>query len=1096
MAQGIFNLKQANQAIRQGAWSAFNPPQFVEYLVVAGGGGGGIENSGGGGAGGLLTGIVPVTTGSSYTVTVGSGGAGTANSSGTGTSGANSAFSVITTLGGGGGGSRFSTTSMSGGSGGGAGQNSGGTDTSPRYGGQGTFNQGNSGGTYLSNAPRWAGGGGGGAGAVGTNSSTSFAGNGGAGIASAISGTVTVYAGGGGGGTRDGLIAGTGGVGGGGPGASSSSALGTNGLAGFGGGGGGGGQGDPYAGGNGGSGIVIVRYPGSVQFYTGGAVTYANGHVVHKFYVTDTLAPTTPTALATSEYQISRSLRFNSADTAYLNRTPATAGNRRTWTLSFWIKKTANGASYTNIFGAAAGASNRTDILWHPSDYLRYYDYDNSYSWFAADSAGSANWNLYRDVSAWYHIVIAVDTTQANNVDRVKGYVNGSFVANGGTDTYTQNAQTQVNSTVAHNLGAHPIYGQNMNAYLTEVNFIDGQQLTSSSFGETNPNTGVWQPKAYTGTYGTNGFYLNFSDNSNITAATLGKDYSGNANNWTPNNFSVTAGAGNDSMVDTPTPYGTDTGVGGQVRGNYATLNPLSAFYTDKTFTNGNLQVTGTTTNQVGAVSTIQLPRTGQWYAECTMTATGGGSPFIGVSTGTTAGMNAASYRADGTKELNGTGSAYGATWTTNDVIGVAVDMSAGSITFYKNGTSQGVAFTSLSQFTSLFFAFQNGAGGAACTFIYNFGQRAFAYTAPPGYKALCTTNLPPPPIGSSATSLATKYFNSVVWTGNSANPRTITGVGFQPDWVWVKRRDAGGNNFLQDAVRGVTSTDSKSLSSNNTDAETNYYTLNGGVTAFTSDGFTTSGGSTNLNINGSGQTYVGWNWKASNATAVTNTSGSLTSQVSANPTAGFSVLTYTGNAAAAQTIGHGLGVPPAMIIVKGRTGGNWSVWHKSFSRNQYLFLNSQDVPNTVTGYWGTSDPTSTVFGVIGGGYGNNSGTAVAYCFAEIEGYSKFSSFTGNGSADGPFVYTGFRPAFLLTKDISNAATNWYLWDSVRSAYNSNYNLAYPGSNDAENTTALPVDFLSNGFKPRVAGNGFNTGSATVIYMAFASNPFKYSLAR
>jgi len=1095
MASGLFTLKQVNQAVQQGGWSGYSAPKWVEYLVVAGGGGGGTENSGGGGAGGLLTGIATVTAGSSYTITVGAGGVGTSTSTATGSIGSNSAFNTITTLGGGGGGSRFSTTSMSGGSGGGAGQNNGGNSSSPRYGGEGTLNQGNSGGTYLSDSPRWAGAGGGGAGTAGTGSTTSIAGNGGSGISSSITGVIKTYAGGGGGGTRDGLIPGYGGIGGGGTGASSSSATGSNGLVNTGGGAGGGGQG--YSGGTGGSGVVVVRYPGNVQFYTGGAITYANGYIVHTFVASGTLVPTTPTVI-TTDYQISRSLRFNSADSTYLSRTPASAGNRRTWTLSFWIKKTVNGASYTNIFGAGNSASNRADILWHPSDYLRYYDYNNAYSWFAGSSAGGS-WNLYRDTSAWYHIVIAVDTTQVNNADRVKGYINGSFVPNGSTDTYTQNAETAINSTIAHTLGSHAVYGQYMNAYLTEVNFIDGQQLAASSFGEFNTNTNVWKPKSYSGTYGTNGFYLNFSDNSSTSSTGIGKDYSGNSNNWTPNNFSVTAGVGNDSVVDVPTSYGTDYGFGGTVRGNYATLNPLNAG-NSAFITNGNLDMTANTVAEWrSGVSTIAMS-SGKWYAEVTVN---NNSMVAGIAkadtnfTGTTTfvGGNSTSWGV-----LVSTGQVYNnsgiqfnnLSYAAGDVIGFAFDADIGTMTWYKNGVAAGNTVTNLISGPYVFgFSVSSSGSGSI-----NFGQRAWAYTPPAGFKALCTQNLSAPTIGSSPTTLATNYFNSVLYTGNGS-ARSITGVGFQPDFTWIKARSVAYSHRLADSVRGA----GKELYSDDTAAETTN-SANGYVTSFNSDGFSLS---TGIGVNANTQTFVAWNWKA-NGSGSTNTAGSITSTVSANSTSGFSVVTYTGNGTSGATVGHGLGVTPSMVILKSRSGGtyDWRVYHSGLTAGYNIALNTAAVQ-----YQGSSGNAGYISAVASTTYTltqsnanldavNASGsTYVAYCFAEVTGYSKFGSYTGNGSADGPFVFCGFRPAYFLARNASGGG-NWNLYDNTRGSYNLDTPFLMPNSSAAEYTGG--IDLFSNGVKIRTndspAGSNVNQSGQTYIFMAFAESPFKYSLAR
>ena len=1071
MATGSFTLKQVNQAIAQGAWSGYIAPKWVEYLVVAGGGGGGSSyGGGGGGAGGLLTGIVTVTAGTSYTVTVGSGGAGSPDESIRGVNGVASVFGSISTAGGGGGGSLY-TVAISGGSAGGSGGGSAGYQTSGvsfAFGGAGVTGQGNYGGSGLT--VLGAGGGGGGAGTVGLNSFTGASGNGGAGIASTITGTVTTYAGGGGAGGNAGVASGgVGGVGGGGTGATGTGTA-SAGSANTGGGGGGRSVYNTGGGAAGGSGIVVVRYPGNVQFYTGGAITYVNGYIVHIFYASGTLAPTTPAVVAT-DYEISRSLRFNSADSAYLNRTPASAGNRKTFAFSAWVKRGKLGNSVYHLFAAAPGIG------------IRFNDDapDNQIRVVITSGNALIFTPVLRDPSAWYHIVVAVDTTQTVAADRVKLYINNQLAPLTSGTYPTQNADSSINNTVAHYIGSQETPSGFLDGYMTEINFIDGQQLTPSSFGATNANTGVWGPKAYTGTYGTNGFYLNFSDNSNTTAATLGKDYSGNGNNWTPNNFSVTAGVGNDSLVDVPTNYGTDYGIGGAVRGNYATLNPLSSSYTDKTFSNGNLQLTGTTTNQVGGFSTMQLPFGGQWYAECVLTSSPVGSTsFIGVAKGTS-GMDAAAYRMNGDKEQNGTSAAYGATYAANDVIGVAVDLNSGSITFYKNGTSQGVAYTNLNTFTTgLVFACQNTSSGTS-TFVWNFGQRAWAYTPPGGFKALVTQNLPTPTVGSSPTTLATKFFNPVLYTGNgSTNP--ITGVGFQPDWVWIKSRNDAYNHQVYDAVRGT----NKRLFPSTTGEE---FTDTDALASFDSDGFTSGA---EAGMNASAITYVAWNWKA-NGAGVSNTAGSITSSVSANPTSGFSVVTYTGTGSVA-TVGHGLGSAPYMVIVKRRDGvADWATWHTSIG-TQVLFLNLTDAATSGTAQWNGTTPTSSVFTVsTSSGVNGSGGTYVAYCFAPVAGFSVFGSYVGNGSADGVFVYTGFRPAYVLNKSTS-AGNGWNIRDDARSPYNVASQTLFANTSGTEG--GIEVDLLSNGFKIRDTSANVNGSSVTYIFAAFAETPFKYSLSR
>jgi hypothetical protein len=793
------------------------------------------------------------------------------------------------------------------------------------------------------------------------------------------------------------------------------------------------------------------------------------------------------TASVSGGYQISRSLRFNSADSAFLDRTPASSGNRRTWTWSGWVKKSVVGdGRYPALFGAV---NSTRDVLRFNGESLNLF-FNNT------TSANLVTTAVYRDVSAWYHIVLAVDTTQATDTNRVKLYVNGVQVTAFSTASYpAQNYDTFVNMNVVQRIANDSNLSDGyFNGYMTEIYMVDGSQLTPSSFGETDTQTGVWKPKAYSGSYGTNGFYLNFSDNSNTTAATLGKDYSGNGNNWTPNNFSVTAGAGNDSLVDSPTSYGTDTGVGGTVRGNYATNNPLE-LGSVTTLTNGNLDVsmTGAVNTAANvAFGTISVT-SGKWYWEVTPTTATNG--MIGVSDANTAastrqwqGANFwGYYSGNGNKYNNNSGTSYGSSYTTNDVIGVALDMDAGTVTFYKNGTSQGTAFSSFSGKTMQ--PALNNAGASTMTYTTNFGQRPFAYTAPSGYKALCTQNLPTPTIGATTATQAGKFFNPVLYTGNGGT-QSITGVGFQPDMTWIKVRSTTYDHQLVDAVRGS----GKVIHSNLTNAEA---TLNT-VTSFNSDGFTVNG-TTYAGTNGNGSTFVAWNWKA-NGSGSTNTAGSITSTVSANTTSGFSVVTYTGTGANA-TVGHGLGVAPSMVICKARTGtsvGAWQTYHSALGATKTVFLNLTDLAYTNSLYWNNTAPTSSVFSLGGNTDGNGSGyTMVAYCFAEVAGYSKFGSYTGNGSTNGTFVYCGFRPAYVMVK-CTNTNGDWFIVDATRSPYNQTFNELVANSSGAEytGTDFDSMDMLANGFKLRVTNNSANANGNSYIFMAFASAPQKFSLAR
>jgi hypothetical protein len=326
-------------------------------------------------------------------------------------------------------------------------------------------------------------------------------------------------------------------------------------------------------------------------------------------------------------------------------------------------------------------------------------------------------------------------------------------------------------------------------------------------------------------------------------------------------------------------------------------------------------------------------------------------------------------------------------------------------------------------------------------------------------------------------------YFNTVLWTGNGGT-QSITGVGFQPSLVWGKSRSVNYEQSWIDFVRGGT----KYLFSNGTSAES---TDANAIQSFNADGITL--GSSPYIGNANGATYVGWNWLASNST-VSNTSGTITSTVSANPTAGFSIVSYTGTGANA-TVGHGLGVAPKMMIIKDRTSGayNWTVYHVSIGNTRRIILNSTDGQDSADSrWWNNTTPTSTVFTVgIDNGANASGDSFIAYCFADIKGYSKFGSYTGNGSADGTFVYTGFKPAWVMIKQSSGAGEGWEMGDNKRSTYNVITTFLRANSNATESTnTDRQYDFVSNGIKMRGTHGSTNGSGSTYIYAAFAENPF------
>ena len=772
-----------------------------------------------------------------------------------------------------------------------------------------------------------------------------------------------------------------------------------------------------------------------------------------------------PLLLGPEGYQINRSLRFRSSASAYLNRTMAAGSAVTVYTFSAWVKRGELGTIKPIVQGYLNN-NNYGHIIFKADNTIEWREFS------VAVNYGQVNTNaVFRDPSAWYHIVVVRNGTSlliyVNGVSQTLTVSTGVNAAGGylfGASTEQRIGRDQVNSAF-------------FDGYLTECYLIDGQALTPSSFGETNAVTGVWQPKKYTGTYGNNGFYLNFSDNSAATAAAIGKDYSGNGNNWTPNNISVTAGVTYDSMLDVPTQWAD----GGNGRGNYCVINSIASAVAD-TYSQANLKWTKVSnTTNTSAVGSIAIS-SGKWYWEGTVAAAGGSNLTIGignintnfVSLDSNLGMTGSttSYSYNGGsgpyKQNNNTQTSYGATFTTNDVIGVAFDADAGTLTFYKNNTSQGTAFTGITG------TFTPACGGRFTndSWYMNFGQRPFAYTPPTGFKALNTLNLPTPTILKG-----NQYFDASLWTGNQA-ARTITNSGeFQPDLIWTKSRSDAESHRLHDAVRGGNGSVLYELNSNETAAE-GTDTL---VSGFASNGFTIASGTNSPNI--TGRTYVGWQWKE-------------------GATQGFDIVTYTGNGAN-RTIAHNLGVEPRMMIVKGRSFvSNWNVFHKSlFDINAAytLQLNSTTYPSgggspTI---FNSTAPTSSVFSIgTSSDINTNGATFVAYLFSEVAGYSKFGSYTGNGSADGPFVFCGFRPRFILFKR-TDSTGDWHIYDTARDDYNVLSKEITASTSGAETTAGgVRFDYLSNGFKARTTGAALNASGGTYIFAAFAENPFKNALAR
>lgn len=845
------------------------------------------------------------------------------------------------------------------------------------------------------------------------------------------------------------------------------------------------------------------RYPGGVIRQTPDTPTQASATGVWNMTDVTQAQQTNNWPVANVPNPMSRSLRFRSSASAYLNRTPSVSSSSSKYTISMWVKLGAIQDEF--LFGAGSSSANQT--------YIRFYGGANQAILWETDTSSTFNWYVqtsavYRDPSAWYHLVFAYDSSLSGVTNQAKIYVNGVQATIGSSGSVGTNSY--VNTNVAHYFGRAPS-ATYFDGYMSEVNLVDGQALAPTAFGQYDQFSN-WTSKQYTGTYGTNGFYLPFKNYS--STGTLGLDYSGNNNTWTTNNFSVTAGSTYDSMTDVPTqwtPYNVTGDVGGIIRGNYCTLNPLFVPTGGTTYfalTNGNLTMTGTGGTNSGDTIGTMSSATGKFYYEFTITASSGGNTVFGacdinqlMATTTYSYIGylskSYSYRDNGNKQSNNIQTAYGASFGVGDIISVALDCDNGAIYFAKNGVWQasGVPTSGASK-TNAAYTWTGGSQTmvaqcevyqTTCSFGVNFGQYAFSYAPPSGYKSLCTTNLPTPTIQQG-----NLVMDATTYTGTSATQVITNTAGFKPDFAWFKSRNAANEHIWVDSVRGV----NQDIYSSLTNAEA---TVTDRLLSFNSNGVTV-GVDTGRGVNYAGQTQVLWQWQAGQGTTSTNTSGTITSTVSVNPTAGFSVVTWTGTASGA-TVGHGLGVAPKMIIIKNRSSStNWPVWQTSYggsSNTDYQYLNTADSKGGAgaANNWNNTAPTSSVISVGDTAGSNGSGASmVAYCWSEVSGYSKFGSYTGNGSADGTFVYTGFRPKYVLIKR-SDSSNDWLLTDSVRVGYNGGNNLLWANLSNAEYVIEH-LDLVSNGFKIRTTNPGWNGSGGTYIYMAFAEYPFKSALAR
>jgi len=754
------------------------------------------------------------------------------------------------------------------------------------------------------------------------------------------------------------------------------------------------------------------------------------------------------------------------------------------WTYSWWYKKGPPVAADKTMFYITN--SPKKLQLFLQADYPSTTVYNGGKFWLKLGSgsgeAGDPNYYStisLRDYSAWYHFVLSV------NGDDATMYKNGvSMFTNTDSNTYDPPDNGDLFRVACSDSN------QLSNGYFADTHFIDGQALTASSFGETNSDTGQWVPTAYSGTYGNNGFFLDFQSGS------LGTDRSGNGNDFTIKDSDSTRLV---VRLDTPT-------------NNFATLNPLVITQAVTGLTEGNLIGTGLTTSKRVLPATMGVG-SGKWYWE-TVPVAGSSQNGPGLITGPSTGADGEIWDDgnlfwfyNGDIFMENVYIAGAPTFANDDILGLALDVDAKELGLYVNNVL-GYTLSLLGKFlTAPSLSPANNLYEYSSTdakFVYNFGQDSsfagektaqgnqdsngkgdFYYAPPTDYLALCTNNLPDPEI-----ALPGKNFNTILYDDGAG---AKTGVGFQPDLVWVKSRGSAYDHKLTDVGRGVT----KALISNDASIESTDTT---GLTVFGTDGFTVGADTDYSDTTGTGM--VSWNWKGG-GTAVSNTAGdddTMGVMVSANTTAGFSIVTYTGKGNAA-TIGHGLGVVPEMIILKrydaGGSGAGWYVYqkHMDASAPEDKYMQLQDTTAVADGTWTWNDtpPTSSVFSV--GSDVNTTGdtnTFVAYCFASTEGYSKVGGYEGNGNADGSFIYTGFRPAFIMTKSV-DSTSDWQMFDDKRIGYNVDNNELHANGGTVEVTTDF-IDIVSNGFKNRTAGDPNIVD--TFIYIAFAESPFKYSNAR
>jgi hypothetical protein len=832
-------------------------------------------------------------------------------------------------------------------------------------------------------------------------------------------------------------------------------------------------------------------------------------------------------------HQIANSMRF--AGVQDLDRSRSSAGSTTTSSISFWVKRSKLGA-YQYILHAYADGNNYVRMTFLSDDTLEFQGEVGGAMKFELETT-----QVFRDTSAWYHIVGILDFTNGTQGNRAQLYVNGERVTAFDTETYPADA-SQTNVLC----GANTIrYGDDstnsyiLYSYLAEIVLIDGTAQAVGDFGET--KNGVWIPKDPSGlTFGTTGHYLKFESSSD-----LGNDSSGNNNDFTP----YESTAAHDQMLDTPT-FGSSNG------GNFMTYNGAMVG-SNNALAEGNLKSTG---SSGGSTSGTFGMLTGKWYWECRAETVNSYGPTFGIGQFGAAGTDGQYYIITwqtaagqmyggggypdqmGTITVTSTGVT---SLSSGDILSFWLDCDNGKLWIGKNGTipnsgdpasgsnpqaswstiptdryfnatcqnvGSGVGVLNAGQNPS----FNGGlTGGDVGTATDKNGYGLFKYDpSSTDFIACCAANLSlADAINPSETddNYPQKLFGATIWTGDGTTGRAITGLGFQPDWLWFKARDSAFSHRLYDTTRGIGSTGGKRLFSNTTGAQVDQ-TSGQDISAVGTDGFTL-GASSNLYTNDTNNDagHVNFAWRANGGTTSTNSNGSTNSTVQVDPSGHFSIVTFEGQNDSwgnAETIGHGLSSAPNCMILKNYDKADeWSVFFSNYggatiggsnAASNSVVLNSTSAVYTNQSYkgWGGVMPTSTLFTVDGNNNNGASESIIVYCFANCEGYIKSGTYRGNGSADGTFVYTGLKPAWLMIKQV-DSTSNWNIFDTTRDPYNyTSKHVAADSSAIEYDGAAYSLDILSNGFKMVSTWGQINGSGNHYVYLAMAHNPFKYATAR